>query len=69
LILHRLTEKGNTVIIIEHNMDIIKNADWVIDLGPEGGNRGGYIVATGKPKDIIRVSSSYTGQILKKIIQ
>ncbi len=63
-----LVEKGNTVLVIEHNLDIIKNADWIIDLGPEGGERGGYIVAEGTPKDIIKNKKSYTGYYLKKII-
>ncbi len=65
-VLHRLVEKGNTVIVIEHNLDIIRNADYIIDLGPEGGNKGGQIIATGTPLEIARISSSYTGQYLKK---
>lgn len=65
-VLHRLVEKGNTVIVIEHNLDIIRNADYIIDLGPEGGNKGGQIVATGTPSEIAKVQSSYTGQYLKK---
>lgn len=68
-VLHRLTEMGNTVVVIEHNLDIIKNADWLIDLGPNGGNRGGTIVATGTPRDVAKVPSSFTGQFLKKIIE
>ncbi len=67
-ILRRLVDLGNTVIIIEHNLDVIKNADWVIDLGPEGGVLGGQLVAEGTPKDIARVKDSYTGQYLAKII-
>ena len=63
--LNRLVDKGNTVIIIEHNMDIIKSADWVIDVGPEGGENGGTIVATGTPEDIVKVPESYTGKYLK----
>ncbi len=67
-ILRRLVNFGNTVIIIEHNLDVIKNTDWVIDLGPEGGVGGGKIVAQGTPKDIAKTKSSYTGQYLAKII-
>ena len=69
LVLHKLTEKGNTVIVIEHNLDMIKNADWIIDLGPDGGDAGGAIVATGTPLDIVKNSASYTGQFLKKILE
>ncbi len=68
IILRKLVNFGNTVIIIEHNLDVIKNVDWVIDLGPEGGDGGGKIIATGTPKDIARVKTSYTGQYLAKII-
>ncbi|MGD2138099.1 MAG: excinuclease ABC subunit UvrA [Gammaproteobacteria bacterium] len=64
-VLHRLRDHGNTIIVIEHNLDVIKTADWVIDLGPEGGIRGGEIVATGTPQEIAGHSSSYTGQFLK----
>ena len=60
---------GNTVIIIEHNLDIIKNADWIVDLGPEGGEGGGFVVAAGTPQDVSRVAASYTGQFLRKIIE
>ncbi|MBI2597045.1 excinuclease ABC subunit UvrA [Candidatus Daviesbacteria bacterium] len=67
-ILRKLTYFGNTVIIIEHNLDVIKNTDWVIDLGPEGGVGGGRIVAEGTPKDISKIKSSYTGQYLTKIL-
>lgn len=63
--LNRLVEKGNTVIIIEHNMDVIKSADWLIDIGPEGGDAGGYIVAEGTPEQVAEVKESYTGQFLK----
>ena len=66
-VLHKLVEKGNTVIVIEHNLDIIKNADWVIDLGPEGGAAGGKIVAKGTPLDVAKVKNSYTGQYLAKL--
>ena len=62
--LNRLVEKGNTVVIIEHNMDIIKVADHIIDLGPEGGDRGGMIVAQGTPEEVVRAEGSYTGRSL-----
>jgi len=65
-VLDRLVEAGNTVVVIEHNLDVIKNADWVIDLGPEGGDRGGEIVAEGPPKEIAKSKRSYTGQVLKE---
>ncbi len=65
-ILNKLIEKGNTVLVIEHNLDIIRNADWIIDLGPEGGDRGGSIVAEGIPEDIAKIDKSYTGHWLKK---
>jgi excinuclease ABC subunit A len=65
-VLNRLVEAGNTVLVIEHNLDVIKNADWLIDLGPEGGDRGGEIVAEGSPKDLAKVKRSYTGQVLKE---
>ncbi|PIY94928.1 MAG: excinuclease ABC subunit UvrA [Candidatus Levybacteria bacterium CG_4_9_14_3_um_filter_35_16] len=67
LVLRRLVDQGNTVIVIEHNMDVIKNADYIIDLGPEGGEKGGEIVATGTPEEIVKVNKSYTGQFLKKV--
>ncbi|MCS3924712.1 excinuclease ABC subunit UvrA [Methanosalsum natronophilum] len=67
-VLHRLVESGNTVIVIEHNLDVIKTADWIIDLGPEGGENGGEIIAEGFPEDIIKVENSYTGEFLKRII-
>lgn len=66
LILKRLVSYGNTVIVIEHNMDVIKNTDWIIDLGPEGGDKGGRIIASGTPSDISKIPQSYTGQFLKK---
>jgi excinuclease ABC subunit A len=65
-VLNRLVDRGNTVIVIEHNMDVIKCADWIIDLGPEGGDKGGTVVATGTPEDVIKVKGSYTGQYLKE---
>jgi len=63
-VLQRLVDAGNTVLIIEHNIDIIKVADWIIDLGPEGGDRGGEIVAEGTPEDLCKIEASYTGQYL-----
>lgn len=65
-VLHTLADGGNTVAVIEHNMDVIKSADWIIDLGPEGGDRGGEVVAAGTPEDVMEVKKSYTGQWLKK---
>jgi excinuclease ABC subunit A len=67
-VLHRLTDAGNTVIVIEHNLDVIKTADWIIDLGPEGGAEGGYILAQGTPEDVADVAISYTGKFLKPIL-
>jgi excinuclease ABC subunit A len=67
-VLGRLVEGGNTVIVIEHNLDVIKTADWVIDLGPDGGSRGGTVVATGTPEQVAMTEESYTGQFLKKIL-
>jgi excinuclease ABC subunit A len=63
-----LVDRGNTVIVIEHNLDVIKTADWVIDLGPEGGDEGGEIVAEGTPEQIAKNQRSYTGEYLKKIL-
>ncbi len=68
-VLQRLVDKGNTVVVIEHNLDIIKSADWIIDLGPEGGNDGGDLIVAGTPEEIIKHKSSYTGQFLKQIIK
>ncbi|MFB3111464.1 MAG: ATP-binding cassette domain-containing protein, partial [Gemmatimonadales bacterium] len=65
-VLNLLVEAGNTVLVIEHNLDVIKNADWIIDLGPDGGDRGGEIVAEGRPAELHRVARSYTGQVLKE---
>ena len=67
-VLHRLTDLGNSIIIIEHNMDVIRNADWIIDLGPEGGEKGGRIVAQGTPEQVANVRKSYTGEILAKLL-
>ena len=67
-VLQRLVDTGNTVIVIEHNLDVIKTADWIIDLGPEGGNAGGRIVAEGTPETVAKVKGSYTGQFLKEVL-
>src|SRR5439155_8183794 len=67
-VLHRLVDRGNTVLVIEHNLDVIKTADWIIDLGPEGGNRGGDVIAAGTPEDVAAVAKSYTGQYLKTML-
>lgn len=68
-VLHRLRDAGNTIVIIEHNLDVIKTADWIIDLGPEGGGKGGYVVAVGTPEEVAKHKSSYTGQFLRKVLQ
>ena len=67
-VLDRLKQQGNTIVVIEHNLDVIKTADWIIDLGPEGGSDGGNVVATGTPEDVAKVSGSFTGQFLKKML-
>jgi len=67
-VLHRLVEKGNTVVVIEHNLDVVKTADWVIDLGPEGGEAGGRIVAAGSPEDVVRQAASHTGRALAPLL-
>src|SRR2546426_8348274 len=67
-VLHRLVDAGNTVVVIEHNLDVIKTADWIIDLGPEGGELGGQIVAEGPPEEVAAMSHSYTGQFLKRVL-
>ena len=64
-VLNRLADLGNTILVIEHNLDVIKCADWIIDMGPEGGGRGGQVVAEGPPERIVQVAESYTGQYLK----
>ena len=69
VVLHRLRDQGNTILVIEHNLDVIKTADWIIDLGPEGGQRGGELVAAGTPEDVAKISKSYTGQFLKPILE
>ena len=67
-ILHRLAEGGNTVIVIEHNLDVIKTADYIIDMGPEGGDGGGTVIAQGTPEEVAKIPESYTGQYVKKYI-
>jgi excinuclease ABC subunit A len=67
-VLDRLKNQGNTIVVIEHNLDVIKTADWVIDLGPEGGSDGGNIVAAGTPEDVAKVGNSFTGQFLEKLL-
>jgi excinuclease ABC subunit A len=67
-VLHRLRDEGNTIVVIEHNLDVIKTADWVIDLGPEGGDGGGRLVATGTPEDVTRVPESHTGRYLARVL-
>ena len=68
-VLHRLVDKGNTVLVIEHNLDVIKTADWIVDLGPEGGLRGGQVVAAGTPEQVARVEASHTGAFLKPLLE
>jgi excinuclease ABC subunit A len=68
-VLHRLVDRGNTVLVIEHNLDVIKTADWIIDLGPEGGTRGGAIVAEGSPEAVMRKKGSFTGEHLARILE
>ncbi|MDR0788136.1 MAG: excinuclease ABC subunit UvrA [Gemmatimonadota bacterium] len=67
-VLHRLVDKGNTVLVIEHNLDVIKTADWVVDLGPEGGDKGGVVIAEGTPEDVARVPGSHTGEFLRPML-
>jgi len=67
-VLHRLRDQGNTIVVIEHNLDVIKTADWIVDLGPEGGSGGGKIIATGTPEDVAKEKQSFTGQFLKKML-
>ena len=68
-VLHRLVDAGNTVIVIEHNLDVVKTADWIVDLGPEGGDGGGYVVAEGRPEGIVTVTESYTGKVLAAVLE
>jgi excinuclease ABC subunit A len=67
-VLHRLVDKGNSVVVIEHNLDVIKTADWIVDLGPEGGERGGQVVAAGTPEDVAEVTESHTGRFLRGVL-
>jgi excinuclease ABC subunit A len=67
-VLHRLRDQGNTLVVIEHNLEVIKTADWLIDLGPEGGAKGGQIIATGTPEQVASQAHSYTGQFLRRIL-
>ncbi len=67
-VLHRLAEKGNTVLVIEHQLDVIKTADWVIDLGPEGGGEGGRVVAAGTPEEVAATDVSHTGVCLGRVL-
>ena len=66
--LHRLRDHGNTVVVIEHNLDVIKTADWLVDLGPEGGSKGGQIIAVGTPEEVAEMPQSHTGYFLKPLL-
>ncbi len=68
-VLHRLRDHGNTIVVIEHNLDVIKTADWIIDLGPEGGDGGGRIIVEGPPEEVARSADSHTGNYLKTVLQ
>jgi len=68
-VLHRLRDHGNTVVVIEHNLDVIKTADWLVDLGPEGGSRGGQIIACGTPEEVANMPQSHTGRFLKPLLE
>jgi excinuclease ABC subunit A len=68
-VLHRLRDHGNTVVVIEHNLDVIKTADWVVDLGPEGGDKGGQIIATGTPEAVADAPQSHTGRFLAPLLK
>ena len=67
-VINKLVERGNTVIVIEHNLDVVKTADHIIDIGPEGGAGGGWVIASGTPEDVARTEGSYTGQYLKELL-
>lgn len=67
--IQKLVEQGHSVIVVEHNLDVIKSADYIIDIGPEGGNNGGYVVASGTPEDVARAEHSFTGQYLQKVLR
>ena len=66
--LHALVDQGNSVVVIEHNLEVIKTADWIVDLGPEGGDGGGEIVATGVPEDVVKVARSHTARFLRPLL-
>jgi excinuclease ABC subunit A len=68
-VLHRLVDAGNSVLLIEHNLDLVKNADWVIDLGPGAGDLGGYLIASGTPEQIVQAAHSFTGQYLRRMLE
>jgi excinuclease ABC subunit A len=68
-VLHRLVDKGNSVLVIEHDLDVVKTADWVVDLGPEGGSGGGTVVAEGTPEEVARIGESYTGKFLRNLLR
>ena len=68
-VLHHLRDQGNTIVVIEHNMDVIKTADWIVDLGPEGGSGGGKVIAEGTPETVAKTKGSYTGQYIKRILK
>ncbi|MNM84140.1 UvrABC system protein A [compost metagenome] len=68
-VLHRLRDHGNTVVVIEHNLDVIKTADWIVDLGPEGGSKGGQIIGCGTPEEVAEMKQSYTGYYLKPLLE
>jgi excinuclease ABC subunit A len=68
-VLHELVNQGNSVVVIEHNLEVIKTADWVIDFGPEGGDGGGEVIAKGTPEDVVKEPRSYTGQFLKELLE
>jgi excinuclease ABC subunit A len=68
-VLNRLVDSGNTVVVIEHNLDVIRAADHIIDMGPEGGDRGGQVLAAGRPEEVARVKGSYTGQFLAPLLK
>ncbi len=67
--MRKLSDSGNTVVVIEHNLDVIKCADYIIDMGPDGGDRGGTVIAKGTPEEIVKVKKSYTGQYLKEYLK
>ena len=69
IVLNRLVDSGNTVVVIEHNLDVIKCADWVIDMGPEGGAGGGEVIAEGTPEEVAKMKQSYTGQFLATVLK